>query len=41
MPLSLTNQILKEHREGSSAYATATARADQRMVAQARGRFRL
>jgi hypothetical protein len=27
-------------RDGSTADATATARADQRMVAQARGRFR-
>jgi acyl-coenzyme A thioesterase PaaI-like protein len=30
-----------EHREGPSADATAVGRADQRMVAQARGRFRL
>ena len=29
-----------EHRDGPSADASATARADQRMVAQARGRFR-
>jgi acyl-coenzyme A thioesterase PaaI-like protein len=29
-----------EHRDGPSADATATARADQRFVAQARGSFR-
>ena len=29
-----------ESRDGSIAYATATATADQRVVAQARGRFR-
>ena len=29
-----------ERRDGQLAYATATARADQRMVAQARGSFR-
>jgi hypothetical protein len=30
-----------EHRDGPRADASATARADQRMVAQARGSFRL
>jgi len=30
-----------ERRDGPSADASATARADQRMVAQARGRYRL
>jgi len=30
-----------EHRDGLSADATATARAEERMVAEARGRYRL
>lgn len=34
-------EVRVERRDGPSADATATARAEQRMVAQARGRFRL
>jgi acyl-coenzyme A thioesterase PaaI-like protein len=37
---ALSLEVSLERRDGEIAHATAVARADQRMVAQARGRFR-